>query len=95
MSSTGWWLVWSLLAVAGVYALHRLALFLESRGWLFYINRRPQVSLGAAIGAALDPTIRRMLEAKQQEHRLEEDESGDGSRPTESGPLLRFPSDEP
>lgn len=80
------WIAAIVLGGAGLYALHRLALFLEARGWLFYINRRPQVSLGAAIGSALDPALRRMLEAKQQEHRLEEDESGDG--------LLRNPRDE-
>ena len=70
------------------YGLHRLALWLERRGWLYYIHRRPSVSLIAAAGSALDPTIRRILEMKQEEHRLEEDFSGDGSGPDEASPWL-------
>ena len=60
------------------YGLHRLALWLERRGWLYYIHRRPQVSMIASFASAFDPALRRILEMKQERHRLEEDLSGDG-----------------
>ena len=71
-----WW-VWICLGLLVLYALHRGALWLERRGWLFYIHRRPSLSLGVAIGAALDPTVRRILEAQQEERRMEQESSGD------------------
>jgi len=85
-------LIVGLLALA--YALHRTALLLERKGWLFYTHRRPRISLGVALGAALDPALRRILEAQQREYDLEEDESGDGlgSQGTRNG-LFRVPGD--
>src|SRR5262249_8623654 len=41
------WLLWGLVAigaVAVVYGLHRLGLWLEERGWLYYRNKRPSSS---------------------------------------------------
>ncbi len=70
------------------YPLHRLALWLEERGWLYYIHRRPHVSAIALFASAVDPALRRMLEMKQERHRLEEDLSGDGFGPDEASPWL-------
>jgi RimJ/RimL family protein N-acetyltransferase len=85
-------LLWVIALVASAYALHRLALWLESRGWLYYRHRRSGVSLGVALGAAIDPRIRQLLEAKQAERRLEEDESGDDiTRRLGETPQLRLP----
>jgi len=65
----------TLLAACG-YGLHRLAKWLEARGWLFYTRRRPRVSVWHGISAAIDPRVRHLIEVLQQEH-TEEDESGD------------------
>ena len=79
---------WSAGVLLLAYVLHRLALWLEERGWLYYIHRRPSVSLIAAVASTFDPTIRRILEMKQEQHRLEEDFSGDGFGPDEDSPWL-------
>jgi diamine N-acetyltransferase len=73
-------LLWIAAAAALLYALHRLALWMEERGWLFYRHRRPRISLGVAIGAAIDGRIRQVIEARQQEEH-DEDEAGDDSAP--------------
>jgi len=36
--------LWIAATAAAFYALHRLALWMEARGWLFYLNRRPSSS---------------------------------------------------
>jgi len=64
------------LAVAiAVYALHRLALALESRGWIHYARGRGRSgSLGHAL---LEPSCRHAVEAV--ETRPEQQESGASS----------------
>ena len=69
--------VYILLVVGGLYALHRLALWLEQRGWLFYLNRKSRISLVQPIDLGIDPGVRHLLEAKEEE-RVEERESGEG-----------------
>jgi len=59
-----------------LYALHRLALWLERRGWLYYRNSRRKSSVWLAVAAAFDPNARRIQEIHEAE-RLEEDTSGD------------------
>jgi len=59
-----------------LYALHRLALWLERRGWLYYRNSRRKSSVWLAVAAAFDPNARRIQEI-QEERQLEQDESGD------------------
>jgi hypothetical protein len=65
---------------SGVYALDRLGLWLEARGWIYYRTKRGSVSLGMAVletQALLDPGKRHMLEAP----RTEPDEGDSGDRP--------------
>lgn len=77
--------VWLLLlaAVVVLWALHRLALWAESRGWIYYLRR--QGSSGAMgnalleVQALLEPSTRHVLEERQEEH-VEEAESGDPPR---------------
>ncbi len=79
-------LIVGLLLVACVYALHRLALWLESRGHLYYLHRQPSSSaLGNAaleIQSILEPSKKAMVEVKREERRRESP-SGD---PPEPGP---------
>jgi hypothetical protein len=68
------------LAVA-IYALDRLGLWLEARGWIYYRTRRGSVPLGRAVmetQALLDPSKRHVLEA--QRTRPEEADSTDPPR---------------
>jgi hypothetical protein len=66
----------------GMYALDRLGLWLEARGWIYYRTKRGSVSLGMAVletQALLDPAKRHVLEAPQTEP--DEGESGDRPPP--------------
>ncbi len=69
-----------------VYLLHRLALWLESRGWLYYINRKPpRPSLGNAfleLGMMIEPETKHLLEIRREE-KSELAESGDPPSPDE------------
>lgn len=66
--------------LAGLYALHRLALWMEARGWIYYVKRKPS---GTAIGSAVlevqkivQPEKRHVLEAIRQEKSAQDDASG-------------------
>jgi hypothetical protein len=81
-----WWLIWVGLAVLGLYGLHRLALWAESRGWIYYRTHR--MPAGAAslammeVAAIVEPQTEHVVEALRSEAtRAEEDESGAGPKP--------------
>ena len=66
-----------------LWGLHRLCLWLESRGWLNYRSGSQRIGGGTAIGnalqelnAAFDPGVRYEIQMKQEELR-QEDQSGD------------------
>lgn len=67
------------LAVA-IWLLHRLALWMEAQGWLYYWHRRPSRSaLGNAfleVQQLVEPAQRPVLEAKREE-RAEREDPGD------------------
>lgn len=74
------------LIVAGVavalYALHRLALFAESRGWIFYKTRPPRVRMLGLLEELVDPRAQYVVEEESSEAiRADQDETGD-SGPT-------------
>lgn len=76
-----------LAVIAGaLFALDRIALWMESRGWIYYRHRTPSSSaLGNAfleVQSLLDPEKGMLLEARREEQ-VEEDESGE---PPEPGP---------
>jgi hypothetical protein len=78
--------LFALLAAIGLlYALHRMALSAEDRGWVYYLNRKPNSStLGNAfleIQSMIEPEKRSLVEARKEET-VEEDEQGD---PPEAG----------
>ena len=70
---------------AALYALHRVALWLERRGWLYYVNSREHFggrgSLLVSVAAAVDPTVRHLIEAQRAFEVVEEEGIGDGSPP--------------
>ncbi len=87
-------LLWLIGTLAVLYGLHRVALLLEKRGWLYYVNVRPKISLTITVGGMLDPAIQHIVEAQQQEYDLEEDESGDPAGQRYLAALLHYPDQE-
>ena len=67
--------VWSLIIASGVaalYGLHRLALWLEEHGWLFYKHKKPSssaVSCFVALQQALEPPIQHVLHVNEEKRR--------------------------
>jgi len=78
-----WWLLWVGFALAGIYGLHHLALWAESRGWIYYRTKHmPPGAAGMAFLEAtsiLDPQVTHVIEAvRSRQARAEQDESGEG-----------------
>ena len=74
---------WILVIGVTLYALHRLGLWLERRGWLFYRDRRATTSaLGGMLElhALLEPGRRYVIE-EQRKEQLEEADAGDPLEP--------------
>ena len=77
-----WWLLWVALGVAAFYGLHRLALWAEGRGWIYYRRRRmPPGSAGMVfleVASILDPGVEHVIEATRDfSARADQDESGE------------------
>jgi hypothetical protein len=77
-------LVALVVIVGGLFALDRFALWMESRGWIYYRRRKPSTStLGNAflqVQSLLEPEKRTLLEVRREEQ-VEEDESGEPPDP--------------
>lgn len=79
-SSRGAAIALAALALVALYALHRLALWAESRGWIYY--RKKRGSSGTLSSAALEiqtlvePAKRHVLEQQRREP-AQERETGD------------------
>jgi hypothetical protein len=70
---------WLIGIPAALYGLHRLALWLEARGHLYYLHKKPTGSAAGAFVAlqrAVEPQARHVEHADQALHRVEEDEAG-------------------
>jgi len=83
---------WILVIATALYALHRAALWMERRGWIYYVKRQPSVStLGTAalsVQSILQPESKHVLEMKQQ-RRSQRDDSGDPPDPDAGEPPLK------
>jgi GrpB-like predicted nucleotidyltransferase (UPF0157 family) len=77
--------IWIVAALGTLYALHRLALWMERRGWLYYVNSRARFggrgSLLIGVAAAVDPTVRHLVEAQRAFEIVEEEGIGDADPP--------------
>jgi hypothetical protein len=73
-------LLWIAGAVAALYGLHRLVLWLEDRGWLYYRRTSRKGRWGLAIASIFDQEARRIQEM-QERVQVEEDEDGDPLKP--------------
>jgi hypothetical protein len=73
------WLIWAVVLVAVGYGLHRLALWADRRGWLFYKTKAKfkGSSLGLIEGV-YNPSVEHVVEERAGERaRGSQDESGD------------------
>jgi hypothetical protein len=75
---------------AALYALHRLCLWLEEKGHLYYLRKQPGGSSASCLvelQKALEPQTRHVLHVKDEKrHGTEGDAGGRGEPPQESGP---------
>jgi hypothetical protein len=74
------YLLWAILIGSILYVIHRLALWAEERGWIYYSHKRAS---GGTIGTALlelqtilEPTKRHVVEERVQKGSASQ-ESGD------------------
>jgi hypothetical protein len=71
--------IWIVAIALGLFGLHRLALWMESRGWVYYMETR--ASGGALASAILElqqiaqPGTRYILEMKRESRAERDDES--------------------
>jgi len=78
------WL-WACAGAAAVYGVHRLAVWAEGRGWIYYRTKKmPSGAAGRAmmeLAAIVEPEIEHVIEAIDQDAvRAERDETGEPRR---------------
>jgi hypothetical protein len=78
-------LFWTLAAVGGLgglYALHRLALWMEERGYLYYLHKKPSSSAASCFVAfqqVIEPKVEHVIHVSRVNHlHGEEGASGQG-----------------
>ena len=75
---------WLIIAGAaiGVYGLHRLALWMETKGWIFYLHKKasPNTLGNAVLGVQqiLQPGTEHVLEVRQNQRVRRNDAGGPG-----------------
>lgn len=85
------WVLIAAAAAAGLYALHRLAIYLEDWGYIYYRRKRP-TSGGSPVYCLfqemIQPQIRHVIEVEEQ-RQIDSDVGGSGdlgSQPSPSHP---------
>lgn len=72
------------IVIAVLYGLHRLALFAEGRGWIFYKTRPPRMRTLGLLEELADPSVEYRIEEQSSEAiRADDEESGQGIAPRE------------
>ena len=74
------YLLWVMIVVVGCYALHRLAVWAEARGWIYYRKKQGHSgALGTAlleVQKILEPSKRHVVEERRKKGPVTQ-ESGD------------------
>ena len=76
------WLVWPALAIAAVaalFGLDRIGLWLEDRGWLYYRRKRTSsspMSSWVTMQQIIEPGVRHVVEIKHHQRSRKEREAG-------------------
>lgn len=73
----------TVLAFAAGYGLHRLALWAEGRGWIYYKTKRTPAGAGSLamleVAQVLEPEVEHVIEAVQSNReQADHEESGEG-----------------
>jgi hypothetical protein len=66
------WVAAVVVAFAGLYRLHRLGLWAEERGYIYYLRKKPRGSAAGALVAlqrAIEPQARHVLVVREQADR--------------------------
>lgn len=72
------WVLLGVGVIAVLYGLHRLALYAESRGWIFYKTRPPRVRMLGLLEELADPRAEYQIEEEASEAiRADQSEYGD------------------
>ncbi len=79
-------LLWALLVTSGVfglYGLHRLGLWMEERGYIYYVHKKPK---GSAVGSfvalqkIIEPQVQHVIQVARVNHLAgDEEASGQGT----------------
>ncbi len=79
--------LWVAGIAAGLYALHRLALWMETRGWIYYMHSSgSSTRAGSAmleVQQLLEPSKRHVIEIKRDQRGVEDD-SGEPPDPDDA-----------
>jgi hypothetical protein len=78
------WILGAVTLVAAVYGLHRLGLYLEARGLLYYWHKKPGSGGASAftpLQEIVQPQIRHVIEVKDQKRVEREDDAGEPVHP--------------
>ncbi len=70
------WIGWIVGGLVALYGLHCLALRLEARGHLYYLNKKSKGSAAGAFVAMqrfIEPRSQHVEQVRRVEHRLEDD----------------------
>lgn len=85
-----WLIVGVVVLIAVLYALHRLCLWLEAEGYMYYVKQKPQGGGGFSalveLQRSLEPTTRHVSETKEERVVLmAKDADGDAADPRQAG----------
>jgi hypothetical protein len=80
---------WGVGVVTALYALHRLALWLEREGWIRYARNPPQAGSGSAaafgeLQQIFEPKTRHVYELKEEKRPRREADGGEPGPPRDS-----------
>jgi hypothetical protein len=88
--SVGIFMLFALLAIVAVVAVDRLALRMERRGWIYWRKRKPSSGGGGGMSGLLtsfqqlvEPEIRHVIEAREQDRAMKVDLAGHGEGKTQ------------
>ena len=66
-----------------IYCLHRLCLWLEKNGWIYYINKKSESGFLAGtleqMNSLLNPAVKHTIEMKQNQTTVEKQKAQDDS----------------
>lgn len=70
-----------LVAAVGIFGLHRLLLWMERKGWIYYMHIHPTPGIRGVMSTfqqIVEPEVRQVIEAKdQQKAEIDEQDPSD------------------